>query len=213
MKDLPTLVIGLHGTRGVGKDTLAAALHSFDRRFYTYSFARALKDDLFRLITDRFALNVHTVTGADKELIRPILISYGMAQRARDPDHWCKRVSNDILHDWRGGFVDYSERGGIGPEGDYRPHTITPVVTDVRFVNEVNHLRATFPRDSHHAGAVIVNVTRDGAPPPTEEEEKHYRDVAALADIHFHWGNDSWGEQCEKARKLREDVMHLFDYA
>lgn len=192
----PPLVIGLHGTRGSGKDTLFSRLEEIHGQYGRVAFAQALKMDLRPFTLQHFDIDALTCEGADKELIRPMLIAYGMAQRARDPLYWCKRATDQIAVDWAARDADF-----------------VPVVTDVRFENEVHHLRRTFPRDSRHAGVVIVNVTRDGAPPPTEEEEKHYRDVAALADIHFHWGNDSWGEQCEKARKLHDDILRLFDYA
>lgn len=200
MSDIPPLVIALAGTRGTGKDSLCKALQAVDPNVARVAFADALKRDLSPFIAEHFGIDVFTATGADKELIRPLLIAYGMARRERDPLVWCRKTTDLIIEHF-------------GPQAREPFPSVIPLVTDVRFVNEVNHLRATFSRDTHHAVAVIVNVTRDDSPPPTDEEEKHYREVAALADIHFHWGNDTWGQQCEKARKLRDDIFHLFDYA
>ena len=61
------LVIGLHGTRGVGKDTFYSVvkkLHPVARR---YAFADKLKGDLHDFIKQYYGVDVFTVTGEDKE--------------------------------------------------------------------------------------------------------------------------------------------------
>jgi hypothetical protein len=197
MSELPPLVIGLHGTRGTGKDTLCEAMRKVDHRIKRFAFADELKKDLKPFLHQYYSVDVFTVTGVDKEWIRPLLIEHGMAMRARDPLHWCRKTTDSII-----ASLD-------------RAAPRTPLVTDVRFENEVKHLRYTFTggREAPFSSFVLIDVTRDGSPPPTDEEEKHYRDVAAMADIHFHWGNDSTEEQCVKAHALLDDVYHLFDYA
>ncbi len=107
-----------------------------------------------------------------------MLIAYGCAWRERDPEHWVKVVVQEILI-----------RAAM-TEGAF-----LPVVTDVRFPNEVALLRASFGSALFH-----VDVARHDAPPPTAEEEKHYRAVCLMADYRILWGGDTFERQLETAR-------------
>lgn len=175
----PQLVIGLGFTRSVGKDTLAALLHAIDPRFRSYAFARPLKQDLALFFEQYFSIDIWNCSAAEKELVRPLLISYGMAQRARDPDYWVKRTLSEVQHGLADSFRE-----------------IIPVITDVRFANEEQLMRKTFP----HFKMIYVN--RLGAPSPTDEEEKHYRDLIPLADYRLDWGENSEAEQRSCAIQL-----------
>lgn len=174
----PILALGF--TRGVGKDTLTQALAQLDPRVTRYAFADPLKADLAPFLLEHFGINVWSCTAEEKEIIRPVLIGYGMAQRARDPDYWVKRTVKAIKQDLA------QTRAAV---------ELFPVITDVRFYNEMTILR----RD---LGARIVHVTRDGAPPPTDEEAKHYASLIPQADFHFHWGNDDDADRLLHASRL-----------
>lgn len=180
----PPLILGLGCTRQQGKDTLAAILADLDPRFVRYAFADPLKADLAPFLLAHFGVDIWTCSVAEKELVRPILIAYGMCQRAVDPDYWVKRTVTTIETDLA-----------------QTDNSIVPVITDCRFVNEVAGLRAMFP------GFRYVNVTRAGAPSPTDEEEKHWRTVSALADYQLVWGNDSLDGQRAHAQALIEWLM------
>ena len=188
LTDTPPLVVGITGCRSTGKDTLCTHLRSLDPRVQRFAFADALKRDLAPFIAQHFGIDVFTATGEDKELIRPLLISYGMARRERDPLVWCRKTTDLIVEKCE------AQRSPLQARNPF-----VPVVTDVRFVNEVNHLRETFG-----TAFTLVNVSRAGAPPPTDEEELHYRDVAALADYHVKWGNDTQEQQLAHARRLHD---------
>lgn len=103
------------------------------------------------------------------------MIAYGMAQRSRDPDYWVKRTQ-------------YRIEGELG----YNPHVI-PVITDVRFSNELVLMRRDYD-------TTFIFLERKGAPPPTEEEEKHWPTLKEQADFVLEWGNNSEEEQMEYAR-------------
>ena len=79
------------------------------------SFAAALKEDMLRL---GFS---YTDVHVDKpEWMRNLLIAYGQARRAHDPDYWIDRLAglvNKIKHEY--------------------PEVHTIVIDDVRFPNEV----------------------------------------------------------------------------
>ncbi len=178
----PSLVVALSGNRSQGKDTLFQCLHRLDPGFTRWAFADQLKADLWDLLHDQFDVDVNRATGPQKELVRPILIAYGCAHRAVDPDHWVKVVIAQIDAHW-----------ADTPFGA----PFVPVVTDARFPNEISLLRAAYG-----SALIQIDVTRVGAPPPTDEEEKHYREVAALADYHLHWGNETPEQQLDHTREV-----------
>ncbi len=171
------LTLGVGCTRQQGKDTLAALLRQLDPRFTPFSFARALKEDLDPFLRQHYGVDIWTCSTEQKEWVRPLLISHGMAMRARDPDHWVKRTIADI-------------------KAHLAREDIIPIVTDCRFVNEVSLMHAAFP------GFRYVNVTREGAPPPTEEETRHAPAVAAMADYALHWGGETEAQQLDRAREM-----------
>ncbi len=174
--------VAITGTRSVGKDTLFTLLRTLDPRFVRYAFADAVRADLAPFVLEHYGIDIWTCLGEQKELIRPLLIAHGMAMRARDPAHWVKRTIALIEQD--------------SANADAFGLSYTPTVTDCRFVNEAALMRATFP------GFMLVNVTREGSPPPTEEEEKHYRAVASMADHHLHWGGETEAQQMDRAREV-----------
>lgn len=176
----PSLVIGLAATRKSGKDTLAAHLAALDPRFERRAFASRLKQDVAPLIREQLGYDPDNLTDEQKEVCRHAWIGWGMACRAKDPLHWVKVVVGDIDHQWA-----------------YADRPFFPTVTDVRFCNEEAYLR------SHYVRAFrLINLTREGAPPPTDEEEKHFRQVAAMADYHMHWGGDDEAGQRAHAQRL-----------
>ncbi len=178
MSQTPVILLGC--VRQVGKDTLATLFGQINPHCRRFSFADPLRADLAPFVRQHFGIDIWHMTPDEKELVRPLLIAVGMAQRKRDPDYWVKRTLAEIARTLE-----------ECPE-------VLPVITDGRFVNEITLVKAAYPR------ARFVNVCRDGSPPPTEEEEKHYRQVAALADRHLVWGNDTAEEQREHARKVLE---------
>lgn len=178
-----TSLIILGATRQVGKDTLCQRFMELDPRFRRFAFADRLKNDLTPFVQSAFGLYLPTCSLAEKELLRPILIAYGVAQRAIDPDHWVKKLWTEIE-----------------AQKDYHPNFI-PVICDGRFPNEIKYFR------QHYPGQVVyIHVNRTGAPPPTEEEEKHWKWMALQADFTLDWGNNSEEEQREIARGLLEKL-------
>lgn len=181
MTRLPSnLVIALAGDRGVGKDTLFNLLRSIDPRFTRWAYADSLKADLRALLISQFGIDPITATGADKELIRPILIAYGCAWRERDVDHWAKKVADEIEQTIRD-----------------NPQPLIHVITDCRFENEAELARQRFGSAFH-----LIRIDRVGSPGPTGEEIKHSAAVSAMADHHILWGNDTEEQRALTAAKL-----------
>lgn len=172
-------VIAITATRQSGKDTLCRRLRSLNRNITRGAFADKLKQDLRPLIYQQFGFDIMSCTNEQKELVRDILISYGMAWRAVEPLHWVNEL------------IDHVEMARTS-----NPAMI-PCICDVRFENETQHLR-----DTYGTSFVLINLTREGSPPPTDEEEKHFREVAAMADFHLHWGHNTKEEQLVHARRI-----------
>jgi hypothetical protein len=177
----PQLALALGFTRQVGKDTLCERLCQLDSRFRRFAFADALRRELAPFLQQQFGIDIWTCMPEQKEFCRPYLILHGMTRRSQDPDYWVKKTLDEI------------------EEALAREPDICPIAVDARFSNEIHILR----RD---LGARIIHVTRDGAPEPTGEEQKHYAGLIPLADVHFHWGGDTELGQRAYAEKLLLDL-------
>lgn len=182
-----SLVIGITGTRGSGKDTLFNLLSRLDVRCVRFAFADPLRVELNPFLLSHFGVDIWDCTPVEKEMVRPLLIGHGMARRNQDPLYWVRKTV-DAMH---ADMVAVEKLGAI----------LIPVITDVRFENEATFLREAFP------GFRLVDVVRDGAPPPTEEEEKHFRKVAVMADIRLEWGNDDDEAQLARARGILKRLL------
>lgn len=179
------LVLGISGNRGVGKDTLCSHLCALNPHIRRIAFADRLKEDVAPLIQSQFGYDSLSLTPEQKEIVRHLYIGYGMAWRAKDPLHWVKIVANQI-----------EDEAMISP-------TCIHCVTDFRFTNEVQFFRERFGDEFR-----LVNVVRDGAPAPTEEEEKHFRQVSAMADYRVEWGHDNLADQQARVYDLM-GTLHI----
>lgn len=187
MKTYP-LIVGLTGTRGVGKNLLYDCLHQLDGRFQSYSFAGALKHDLSDLVKDNFGWDSVEPTPKQKEILRHLYIGWGMTCRAADEFHWIKKVDERIEF-----MAEYGQ-----------PKNVTsriPTILDFRFKNEVIYFRNKY-KDKFK----LINITREGSPEPTDEEKKHFREVASMADYSLHWGGNTHEERLDKAHGLWEGI-------
>ena len=81
-------MIGVGGLARAGKDTLSRCLKKvieddFGCEVEIVHLADKLKSDLDKLISCNFNFHVFTENNEEKELIRPILVSYGEAMKKR----------------------------------------------------------------------------------------------------------------------------------
>jgi hypothetical protein len=146
-------LIGLCGFAKSGKDT--AALVLLDKGWKRIAFADALKADVHSMVT-RAALTagakVPDFTDPEvKERIRPLYVAYGAYMRTIKPTYWIDRL-----------FADMS----LLDEGPV-------VVTDVRYLNEVNRVQKE--------GGVIIQISRPGCVPANSEEERSFAEIASFS--------------------------------
>ena len=93
------MVIGLSGLARSGKDSFFLLLKSALEGRYECNrtaFADVLKGDLSELVLDKFNIDLYDCSNKDKELVRPLMVSYGTLARAIDEDHWIKKVSSKL---------------------------------------------------------------------------------------------------------------------
>lgn len=179
-------VIGISGSRCVGKDTFYNVLYKLNNRFKRYAFADALKYDLHPLIQTQFNIDLFNIRPYDKEVIRPIMVSYGTAWRTFDKNHWVKKVYNQIENEYA-----YEK-------------TIVPVITDLRYDNELQFLKDKYGEKFLH-----IHISRLYGPEPTEEELESISAIIHLADVHITWGNNSEQEKMNIVRKIYDKYSNL----
>lgn len=152
------------GSRRVGKDTFFHLLNKlYPNQFTRKAFADELKQDLNPLSQKMFQKNVDELDNKEKEIFRPIMISYGCAWREIDPLHWVKKVSYKIAVEKLQVYV-------------------CQVILDNRFPNEI-----AFFRDGYPDNTIVLEIEREGAPEPTDEEKKNIPLIKPFIDYSIKW--------------------------
>lgn len=166
MSKIKFLALGVN--KQVGKDTFCQLLREIKPDFQRVALADRLKEKCEGICYSLFGKQIKDLNPEEKELFRPILIEVGRVARGINKDYWC-----DQLNDYHGfGFIP-----GVD---DYY------ILTDLRYLNEFHYFKNIYG-DS----MLFVNIERDGAPPPTDEEKIHGPEVAKMADVTLKWHTDS----------------------
>ena len=142
-------LIGISGYARSGKDTFyqrsAEILSKNDKKSVRLAFADALKHELDDLLVTHLGISAFTEDDKEKELIRPLLVTYGTELRRKlNPNCWIETIQSDVM--------DYLD------DGSY------VFITDVRFENEARWIKSQ--------GGLMVYVEREGIKPANHEEHK-----------------------------------------
>jgi hypothetical protein len=143
-------LIGLTGFATSGKDTfykLCAEKIGPDI-CHRYAFADILKDECDPFLLEHVGISAHTSDPEQKELIRPLLVTYGThIRRKLDQNCWINKLHKKIVKD--------------------NMHNSFLFITDVRFENEALWIKKS--------GGIVFNINREGIGPanPDEEEQGH----------------------------------------
>jgi len=162
-------LIGLSGFARSGKDTFYQRSHAFlnkaKKKSCRFAFADALKEECDELLSKYTSISAFTENNKDKELIRPLLVTYGTEIRRKlDPNCWIKKIQDRVISKLDEGYYVF--------------------VTDVRFKNEAEWIRIN--------GGTLINIARSGCPPANHEEHKQYHFMKAFYNYHVAW--DTFGE-------------------
>jgi hypothetical protein len=164
-KENPQLIL-VSGNARVGKDTFFNTLSNLlnDRiNCNRFAFADQIKDDLSNLLMNNFNIDPHHPSEEQKEIIRPLLVSYGTdVARKLDPEFWIKKIYKKI------------------EKNNSLTHNLC-VITDARYPNEQTFFKKRF------AKCISVHIERFGFGPANKEEEKNSPLLKAKSDYVISW--------------------------
>ncbi|NDB29755.1 hypothetical protein EB151_09420 [archaeon] len=164
-------LIGISGYARSGKDTFyqrsAKILSKNKKKSVRLAFADALKQELDDLLVTHLGISAFTEEDKEKELIRPLLVTYGTELRRKlNPNCWIESIQGDV--------IDYLDIGSY------------VFITDVRFENEAQWI--------HMNGGTLINVSREDIGPANHEEHKQSHRMRKYVNYHVRWptyGSDS----------------------
>jgi hypothetical protein len=169
------MVIGLSGVARSGKDSFFLLLKSIlgerlqdegsgQIRYNCRrtAFADTLKEDLKTLILSKFNIDIYDCSDNEKEIIRPLMVSYGTLARAIDKNYWIKQVYEKLKE-------EQSESNSIS------------IITDVRYPNEQAFIKKNFK------GSINVYIQRDGNEAPNSDEEYFSPYLKKDSDYIVYW--------------------------
>lgn len=142
----PLKVFGISGVARCGKDTFADFLiKQYPRIFVKRSMAYEVKKDLDPFLKEKLGISAFTENPAEKEIIRPMLITWGTdVMRKLDKNHWVKKINKKII-----------ENSNLG---------LITIVPDIRFLNESDWVK-------RHNG-ILVHIKQEGKNPVCELEKE-----------------------------------------
>lgn len=159
------IIIGLAGHGRSGKDTFCEIAKKFLSKKKVgaarVAFADQLKRDLDDLCRNKIGCSAFTEDPTKKELIRPLLVTYGTEViRKMDENWWIEKLERNLPL--------------------YFGQEILPIVTDVRYPNEMKWIK------EQHNG-VMVYITRKGIGPANLDEKKNNLILKKEADYRIMW--------------------------
>ena len=159
--------LGLCGVARSGKDTffntVKPYLTSMGYEPIRFSFADALKDDVFDFLQEKAGISSFTEDSLEKKLIRNFLVAYGShLMREINPRYWINKVESEVRMRMRSGLL--------------------PVFTDVRYENEVDWI-------NNDLGGKSIHIERLDNPPANKEEEENDPILKLKASASFKWSN------------------------
>jgi len=156
------MIVGLCGLARSGKDTFFKYCENLDfneKPNVRHAFADKLKQELDSFLRSKFSISSFTNDDWEKEVIRPILVSYGMQKRLVSQGlYWINQVEKEIKR-----F-----------ENEYNHF-----ITDVRFPNEIKKIK--------EMGGKCIYINKKGNKPANKEESENDPLVKNLCDYNFEW--------------------------
>lgn len=167
------MVIGITGVARSGKDTFYLILKKFleERKIKSERIALAddLKKELGPFVKEKFNIDLSKCDGSDKELVRPLMVSYGKCRRIQtEGKYWTSLVNIKVK--------------------ELIKQKIVPIITDIRYIeykeDEYSWLKS-------HEG-ILIHISRkldDGSlvPPANIEEKSNDNKLKAVADFSICW--------------------------
>ena len=159
-------LVGISGLARSGKDSIylkcEPILKNMGYSVKRVAFADCLKSECDELLSKYTGISAFTENTEEKEIIRPLLVTYGThIRRKLNKNCWIDKIDEMVKN-----FIS---------------ENIITFVTDVRFENEIDWI--------HDLGGLSVHISRDGITPPNEEELKNDPRLKQLSSLKLHWGD------------------------
>lgn len=177
-------MIGITGVARSGKDTFYSILNKFLKEKGIYSHRIALADELKNEMADfvykKFKIHLNKCDGADKELIRPLMVAYGK----------CRRIQTEGKY-WTS-LIDIKVK-------ELKEQSIVPIITDIRYIEYKEDEYAWLK--SH--GGILIHISRkleDGSLvlPANIEEKSNDNKLKTVSDFCISW------DTCQDTNALYE---------
>lgn len=187
-------MIGITGVATSGKDTLFNLINKKfkEKKIETqrYALADILKKKIKSFIQSEFNIDLDNLSPKEKEIIRPILVSYGKIKRKQsDGRYWIEALLKKIQIDDK-----------------------VPIVTDIRY--------AEYEKDElywlvHENKGFLIHISRvlDGKIIPPANEEESRNDIILKRNSHYQmvWcTNPSKESLYEEYNKNLEEIYEMY---
>lgn len=204
-------MIALSGVARAGKDTFCKILIDLFAKqgivAQRYSLADQLKKDLNPFFIEKFGIDIFSCSSQEKELIRPLMVSYGKVWREKsNGTHWTNILSNQIKQN---------------------KEKIVPIITDIRYSEFAND-ELQWVKNNH---GILIHIKRYDIQlfdyekadkysfsefplsyqptiknyilPPNKEEKENDPRMQNGADILFEWKtNDNYLELKQQVKEF-----------
>lgn len=157
-------LIGVSGFARSGKDTFCSRASKFlefhGHTCKTYSFANALKGELNDLLLKHTGISAFTEVDSEKDIIRPLLVTYGTDVRRRlNSNCWIESIQEKVSSDLSLGHYVF--------------------ISDVRFLNEAEWVKSL--------GGYLFNIQRHNVSAANSDESNQYKLFNKLVDYKISW--------------------------
>lgn len=162
-------LIGINGYARSGKDTFFERskiyLEREGKKCIRFAFADALKSEIDPLLLNNVGISAFTEKDSEKEVIRPLLVTYGTDIRRKiNPNCWIEVIQSEVIKYLNQGYYVF--------------------ITDVRFENEAHWVKLN--------GGLMVNIERLGVLPANHEE--HRQKVLMKKHLNYKISWPTYGE-------------------
>ncbi|NDG53958.1 MAG: hypothetical protein EBY39_13220 [Flavobacteriia bacterium] len=159
-------LIGLCGLARCGKDSFfEVSKHILNEKgieVQRYAFADSLKQECDELLNKYVGISAFTEKSSEKEIIRPLLVTYGThIRRKLNQNCWIDKINNDVTKSISSDKIVF--------------------VTDVRFENEIDWI--------HNLQGESIHITREGNLAPNEEELRNDPILKSKSTQNIYWKN------------------------
>jgi len=153
-------IIGICGFARSGKDSFANFLHScFPQTIKKASLAYELKKDLDSFLISKIGISAFTEEPEQKEIIRPLLISWGtdVIRNNFSKTYWIEKIDKKVVENFNSGFIT--------------------VIPDVLFKNEIEWVKQN---------GISIYIQRQGCF-PVGAIENETAELKNMANYVFEW--------------------------